>query len=422
MKQFVIIGNSAAGIAAIEAIRQRDKASKILVFSDENYSAYCRCLISYYLAGDAKEEKILYRPESFYQENNIELFLNKKVLRVDTKKSRIVCEDKTQVSYDSLLLATGAHPKFPEIKGIKKKGVFGFRTIEDAKAIAGLVPVVKTAYVLGGGLVGLKAAYALKKKNIEVKVVVKSKQVLSQILDFEAAGFIQRRLAENGIEIIFGQDVAEIIGNGDIRAVKLDSGKAGESSLVIVAKGVLPNIDLIRDTEIKVNEGILADKSLQTNIPNIYAAGDVCESFDLALGEFSVNALWPVAVEQARVAGANMAGDNLIYEGSLGMNALEFFGLPTVSLGLYKIKPEDTGSFEEIKVLDAKENIYKKVILKGNFVVGAVFVGDIKNSGIFLRLIKERVDVSPFKDKLMQGNFSYPDIMTFVRDKEQIYV
>ncbi|MCM8771356.1 MAG: FAD-dependent oxidoreductase, partial [Candidatus Omnitrophica bacterium] len=184
MKQFIIIGNSAAGIAGIEAIRQKDKNSKIVVISDEDYPSYCRCLISYYLAKDIKEENILYRTQNFYQENNIELLLNKKVIRVEPKKNYIICEDKTKIGYDTLLIATGARPKFPEIKGIKKRHVFGFRTIKDAEDIEGLLAVTKAACVLGGGLIGLKAAYALKKRGVDVKVVIKSGQVLSQILDF----------------------------------------------------------------------------------------------------------------------------------------------------------------------------------------------------------------------------------------------
>lgn len=421
MKQFVIIGNSAAGIAAVEAIRQRDKEPKIIVISDEDYSSYCRCLISYYLAGEVKEEKILYRPESFYKENNIELLLNKKVERVDPKKNRVVCADKTQINYDALLIATGASPKFPDTPGIKKRGVFGFRTIKDAKDISGLLPVTKSASVLGGGLIGLKAAYALKKRNIEVKVIIRSKQVLSQMLDFSAASLVAKRLEENGIELVFGEDVAEVIGNGDIKAVKLSSGKAIGVSLIVVGKGVEPNIGLVKDTEIKVNEGIIANSILQTNLPNIYTAGDVCEGFDLTLGQLSINALWPVAVEQGKIAGANMTGENILYEGSLGMNAIEFFGLPVVSLGIYKVKEGDA-SFEELKVLDTKANLYKKLILKNNVLLGAVLVGDIKNSGVFLRLIKERIDVSSLKDRLLQENFGYPDIMNLVREKESSYI
>ena len=415
MKQFIIIGNSAAGIAAIEAIRQRDKESKLTVISDEDYSSYCRCLISYYLSGEVKEEKILYRPESFYKEHNITLLLNKKVARVDPKKNRIVCEDKAQLEYDALLIATGAAPKFPEIPGIKKRGVFGLRTIKDAKEIAALLPVTHAVSVLGGGLVGLKAAYALKKRNIEVKVIVKSKQVLSQMLDPLAAGIVSGRLEKNGIEVIFGQDAAEIIGNGDLKAIKLDSGKAIGCSLVVVGKGVQPNMDLVKEAGIKTDEGIIADSHLQTNIANIYVAGDVCESFDLALGSHSVNALWPVAVEQGRVAGANMAGAGIIYDGSFGMNSLEFFGLPTVSLGIYKVK-EGEPAFEELKIFDKRCGLYKKIILKGNIIVGAILIKDIKNSGIFLRLIRERVNISSIKDKLLQENFGYPDIMDLVSE------
>jgi len=421
MKQFVIIGNSAAGIAAVEAIRQKDRESKIIVISDEQYNSYCRCLISYYLAGDIRKESIFYRPESFYKENNIELLLNKKVTTVSPKKNRITLLDKSQIDYDCLLIATGGSPKFPQdIKGIKKREVFGFRTLNDANNIEGLLPVTKSACVLGGGLIGLKAAYALKKRNIEVKVVVKSKQVLSQMLDPEAAGVIQNKLEENGIEIILGEDVVEIIGDADIKAIKLDSGKVKAATLVIVGKGVSPNIDLVKDTDVKVSDGVIVNNLLQTNIPNIYAAGDVCESFDLTLGQLSINALWPIAVEQGKIAGSNLTGEKIFYEGSVGMNSIEFFGLPAVSLGIIKLK--DHEAIEEIKIRDQNLNTYKKLILKNNCLIGAILVGNINNSGLYLRLIKERVDVSSFKDRLLGENFGYPDIIDFVKDKEKIYV
>ena len=420
MKQFVIIGNSAAGIAAVEAIRKVDKASKITVISDEDYPSYCRCLISYYLAGEVKEEKLSYRLEAFYKENNIELLLNKKVNRVDPKKNRIICEDKSQLGYDSLLIATGASPKFPEsVKGIKKEGVFGLRTIKDAKEIETLLPLTKTVCVLGGGLIGLKAAYALRKRNIEVKVIIKSKQVLSQMLDAESAGIVARRLEENGIDLIFGEDVTEIIGEGDIKAVKLASGKALGTTLVVVGKGVEPNIGLVKDTEIKLNEGIIANGLLQSSIPNIYTAGDACESLDLTLGKLSINALWPVAIEQGKVAGSNMAGGDINYQGSLAMNSIEFFGLPIISLGVYK---HQEGGCEELKSSDAKANIYKKLILRNNCLIGAILVGDIRSSGVFLKLIRERVNVSSIKDSLLGENFGFPDIMDLIKDKEQIYV
>lgn len=422
MKQYVIIGTSAAGIAAAEAIRKKDAASRIVMLSDEDYPSYCRCLISYYLAGAIKEEDISYRSKDFFRANNIELLLNKKVTRVDPKKNKITCLDKTQLDYDALLIATGAHPKFPEITGIKKKAVFGFRTIKDAKEIEGLLPVTKTACVLGGGLIGLKAACALKKRNIDVKVIIKSKQVLSQMLNAQAAQFVQERLNQHGIELILGQDVVEVIGDGaELKAVKLDSGKAIGCSLVVVGKGVEPNIDLIKDTGIKVNEGIASNDLMQTAFENIYAAGDVCESFDVALGRPAVNALWPIAVEQGKVAGANMAGAGIHYAGSLGINSIDFFDLPVISLGVYRLSQEAKET-EELNITNAKENIYKRLLIKNNILSGAILIGDIRNSGVFLRVIREKIDVRPFKDKLLSHNFGYPDIMEFVKDKEKIYV
>ncbi|MFH1414155.1 MAG: FAD-dependent oxidoreductase [Candidatus Omnitrophota bacterium] len=421
MKEFVVIGNSAAGISGVEAIRTKDRQSKITVISDEDYNSYCRCLISYYLSGEVKEDKIFYRPESFYKNNNINLILNKKVARIDPKKNRVILEDKSNLGYDSLLIATGSSPKFPEINGIKKKGVFGFRTIKDAKEIAWLVPVTKTACVLGGGLIGLKAAYGLKKRGVDVKVIIGSKQVLSQMLDFESAQFVKKRLEENGIELILGENVQEIIGNGDIKAVKLDSGKAIGCSLVIVGKGVSPNIGLIKDTQIKVNQGIVTKEFLDTNIPNIYAAGDVSESFDITLGRHAVNALWPVAVEQGKTAGLNMAGEKMKYQGSLGMNSIEFFGLPVISLGIYKAEKEDS-SIEELKLSEVRFNSYKKLLLKNNVIIGTILVGNIKNSGVFLRLIRERTDISTIKEKLLQEDFGYPDILNLIKEKEQTYV
>lgn len=421
MKNFIIIGNSAAGIAAVEAIRQKDKESKITVVSDEDYSAYCRCLISYYLAAEVKEDKLVYRNQDFYKENNIELLLNKEVERVDPKKNRIVLADKTGLNYDYLLIATGARPKFPKIDGIKKTGVFGFRTIKDAKTIQELLAITQTACVLGGGLVGIKCAYALKKRNINVKVIIKSRQILSQMLDIQSADIVQRKLEENGLEIIFGSDATEVIGNGDIKALKLDSGKVIGCSMVVVGKGVQPNTDLIKDTAVQVSEGIRVNEYMQTNIPNIFSAGDVCESMDLTQNVPAVNALWPVAVEQGRIAGFNMAGESAKYGGSMGMNVIEFFGLSAVSLGIYKTK-EDDRSIEQLVLNNAKASLYKKLILKDNCLVGAVLVGDIRNSGIFLRLIREKINISSIKEKLLEENFGYPEILNLVKEKENLYV
>ncbi len=421
MKQYLIIGNSAAGISAVEAIRKDDKSSKVTVVSDEEGQAYCRCLISYYLAGDVRADKIFYRPESFYRENNVQLFSNKRVTGIDVKKNLVTCADNSQLNYDSLLISTGASAIVPDVKGINQKGVFVFRTINDAKGIESSLPGVKTACVLGGGLVGLKAAYALRKRKLDVKIIVKSKQILSQMLDNVAAGLVQKRLESYGIEVIIGQDAAEIIGDGKVKAVKLTDNKEIQCSLVVAGRGVSPNIDLAKAAGIKVNKGIIADSALRTSAANIFCAGDVSETYDLALGDFAVNALWTMAVEQGKASGMNMSGGKVDYPGSIGMNATEFFSLPIVSLGINKIK-EGAQGYEQSQTLDAKNSIYKKIILKGNFLVGAVLIGNIKNSGVLLRLIRERINVSLFKDELLDENFGFARIIDSVKERERIYV
>ena len=420
MSHLVIIGNSAAGISCAEAVRKYEKQLKITIISKEDYTGYNRCLLSYFLAGDIKEERLIYRPKKFYQENDIELLLNKKVTQVIPKKNQLLLEDKTRIDYDVLLLASGSSPKFPEgIKGIQKKGVFGFRTIEDARGMLELVPIAHTACILGGGLIGLKAAYGLKKRNLEVKVIVRSPQVLSQVLDKESALLFGKRLGEHGIEILSGSDVQEVIGNGDCKAVKLDSGKVIAANLVVVGKGVKPNTELIQDSGIRFEEGVLVDEYMKTNIQNIYAAGDIAQAYDAILEEAAVNALWPNAVEQGIIAAENILGKNKKYAGSIGMNSVEFFGLPVISFGI--TRPAGDG-YEEILSRDLRQNIYKKVVLKNNVIKGAIFVNKIENIGVLLKLARSKADVSSIKGKLLDPDFNFAVTKDLLYDKEEFYI
>lgn len=420
MKRVLIIGNSAAGTSCAQALREKDKSVKITIVSNEDYTAYNRCLISYYLAGDIKENRLIYRDKKFYSQNNIELLLNKNVLKVDPKKNHVALEDKSRIDYDVLVLASGAHPKFPEIKGIQKEGVFGFRTVSDAKKMLELVPLTHTACVLGGGLIGLKAAYALKKRGLDIKVIVKSGQVLSQVLDNPSAAMFNRLLSEKGIDIITGSDIQEIIGNGDCKAIKLDKGKVIAASLVVVGKGVQPNTKIIQDSGIKFEEGILADEYMRTSIPNIYAAGDVSQTYDQILEKTAVNALWPNAVDQGITAAANILGENKKYPGSTGMNSVEFFGLPVISFGI--TRPDKNQGFEELAFRDEKRDIYKKVVLKNNIVKGAVFVKRIENIGILLKLARLRTDISAIKDKLLRPDFNFSMTRDLGYEKEEFYL
>jgi len=322
------------------------------------------------------------------------------------------------IKFDRLLIATGSSPKLENIPGIDKKGVFPLRTIDHTKEIQSMLDKVKTVAVLGGGLIGLRAAYALKNRGKDVSVFVKSGSILSQIIDKDAASLMQKRIEEKGIKIFTGVAAKEITGDKSARGIIFDNGSeiVGDGRdrplLVIIGKGVSPNIEIAKEAGIKTNWGILADAMLKTSCDDIFTAGDVSETNDIALGESSINAIWPAASEQGRIAGLNMTGEKEQYEGSLAMNSIEFFGLPVISVGITRPKSD---AYKEIVKKDAERNIYKKIVLKDGIIVGVTFVNSIENTGIIGTLIKNKVDVTSIKDIILENYFDYGKIVHLIK-------
>lgn len=413
--QIAIIGCSAAGISAIEAIRSKDKKAKITVISDEKKPLYSRCLISYLLAGTIDEKKIWYRPDNFFKSNKVDAVLSVRANKIDADKKEIILQDKKKIKFDKLLIATGASAKLENIPGVDKKGVFPLRTIDHALEIESILGKVKSVAVLGGGLIGLRAAYALKNRGKTVSVFVRSSQILSQIIDKGSADIMQKRIEKNGIKIATGRSAKEIIGNGPVAGIVLDDGSKYDCQLVIIGKGVSPNIDIASDAGIKTNWGILTDEFLKTSAKDVFAAGDAAESYDIALEENSINAIWPAACEQGRIAGLNMLGENITYDGTLAMNSLEFFGLPVISIGITKPKKD---IYKEIIRKDESKNSYKKIVLRNNIIVGAIFVNSVSAIGIVGTLIKHKVDITGIKDVILEDYFDYGKIVKLVKNSK----
>lgn len=414
---YVVIGNSAAGISAMEAIRNIDSASKIINISKEStIRPYSRCLLSYYLAGAMGKERLWIRDKNFYNGLNIDTRIGTEAISIDAKNKKIKLSDKETIDYDKLLFAAGAEAKKIAIKGIDKKGVFYLRTIEDAEGILAILKDVKKVCILGGGLVGMRVAYSLSRQGKSVQVVVKSKHIFSQMLDFESSDMIRRHLESNGIAIYTTVEAVEILGKGKVDGVILDDGNKLECDLIIIGKGVSPNVGLLKD-KVKVNAGVVANEFLETSDNSIYAAGDVAEAFDPVEKKNNINAIWTAAVRQGKIAGLNMAGKSTAYEGSVGMNSLDFFGISVISFGI--VKPPDE-SFEEVIQADFSRNIYRKVVLKNNIIVGAVFVSDILKHGVILNLALNKVDVSDIKDILADEYFDYGKVMPLIlRQKDK---
>jgi NAD(P)H-nitrite reductase large subunit len=408
--KIIIIGNSAASTAAIEAIRKYDDNSIIEQFSDETYPLYSRCLISYHISGKVDDKRILYRRPDFHKEMRVDLHTGIRVEEVEPVNQKIICEDSKVYNFDKLLISTGSSPKIPDNieKGIT--GIFQLRTIENAFNIKKYLSSVKSAVILGGGLVGMRIAEALSMCGLKVTVIIRSNRVLSQMIDLQAAQIIQKTLEKNNIEVMTQTDITEIIsGNKRITAVKTDQGLRINCELLVVAKGVVTNTGLIENTGIKKRRGIITDENMRTNIKNIYAAGDVAETYDIVTEEHTVNALWTCAVQQGHVAGYSITGKPKAYNGSLGMNSLSFFGTSLISYGINS--PADESEYKIIAAEQPDQGIYKKIVIRDNRIKGIILAGNIGNAGLLLSLLQNQVDVSSFESELLSDYFSYGTVL-----------
>jgi NAD(P)H-nitrite reductase large subunit len=401
--KYVIIGNCIAGVSACEGIRQKDKQGSIAVLSDEPHLAYCRCLLPNYIQEKFKAEQMPIRDERFYKDLKIDLLLNKRVENVSDKEKTITTSDKKKIVYEKLLVATGASARFPKIKGVDKAGVFGVRVLKDADDIKKLLPGVKNTAILGGGLVGTKMAYSLRNLGKEVAIIVRSPHILSQMCDAGSAKLMSDRMAKEGIQIITGRSVEEITGDKKIKSVTLDDGKTMECQMVISAKGVSPNISLVKGSAVKTDWGIIADRNMKANVDDIYTAGDCAQGYDLVTQDNVIHAMWPNAAKQGRVAGLNMAGEKRLFEGGVGLNSLDYYGLPLISAGMFKA---DKDCQELIEEFPAKQT-YKKLILKNNKIVGFILVNAIQNAGLYLSILRQQLDIAPVKSHILEDKFNY---------------
>ncbi len=416
--KIVIIGNSAAASGAIEAIREKNQTHEIIIISDEPYHIYSRPLISYLLSNEIKPSQIFYRPLNFYEKNKVKHILGKGVKKVLFEEKKVLLEEEKEIYFDKLIIASGGTPFVPEIKGIDKEGVFRFTKLDDAKAISSYLKNVKRALVIGGGLIGIKAAEALKKRNKEVTIVELARHILSLTLDETASSILEKALQKEGVKVITSNTVEEIIGNSHVNSVRLADGRKVETDMVVVAIGVTPNIEPFKESGLYVEKGIIVNERMETNIKDVYAAGDVTESFDKILCRYRTIPIWPNAYHQGKVAGRQIIGDEgYIYRGGFMMNSIEIANIPTISVGVVNPPPED--GYEIIKKIEKNSNSYRKIILKEDSIVGALFMGNIDRAGIITGLLKDGIKIRKFRRELLEDSFGLISLPKEIR-KERI--
>ena len=457
---YLIIGNSAAGLSAAASIRKNDKNGTILIISSEEYTNYSKPLITYFLAGKVSLEKIYFKSESFYKDNNFKVILGSKVDFLDEKRMFAGISDGSQISYEKLLISSGGKPIIPKISlaegqnklaggigsndvrsgtsytsyngrspdnintsdrnGLKRKrllteenypdieGVFTLTTLKDAIKLKKYIDQnnLKSATILGGGLIGLKTAEAMSELGLQITIIELSDRILAASFDKNASGIIENKIEENSGSIFTNTTVDEIIVNGGkLASIVLRNGKKLDTNLLVIAVGVKPNVEFIHNQSIKLNNGIVVDDYLKTSMDNIYAAGDVAVSRDRLSNEQKNIAIWPLAIRQGGIAGMNMSGEKVKYQGGFFMNSVEILGIPSISIGLNNLDDKASEGVKVFSQFNPERHIYRKVTIKDDKVVGLILVGSIERAGIYCGLISNEIDISSVAVNIAREDF-----------------
>lgn len=405
--KYVILGASAAGINAAKILRKLDPNGSIALVSMDD-KIYSRCMLHHVISGHRSVESINFVDTEFIKNNNITWIKNESVQNIDTQ-NKIVNLEKEDVTYDKLLIATGASAFIPPIKNIKEgKNIYPLRNIEDVIEIKEKIKTNKKVAIIGAGLIGIDVLTSLlDMENVEVSLIYPNEFILDRQLDKYSAQIYEDKFIELGAKLYSSLSVNQILldENKNVTGIELGDNSVVECNMVIVSTGVKPNTEFIKNTNIGDNRGIVIDDKCETTVKDVYAAGDV-------VGK---NAIWPLAVKQGIVAAHNMAGVEKILDDEFTYkNSMNFVGIPTISLGVV-IPPDDT--YDVITRCD-KEG-YKKFVVKDNVITGFIAQGDISYTGSITYLIKHKVEIYNLRDRVF--DIGYADFFSIKENGEFEY-
>ncbi|WP_300382376.1 FAD-dependent oxidoreductase [Clostridium sp.] len=392
-KNIVIIGGGIAAVSAIKSIREIDKEINIYVFQNEKYLPYYRTKLTKSLFGNLEEDKILLQKKEWYDSNNVKLCVDKEVTFIDTINNKIQLEDKTFFEYDKLLIATGARNFTPPIDGINKKNIFTIRELNDVEAIKANIEDKETILNIGGGIQGLEAAWAFSQNNKNVIVVEALERLMPRQLDRRASEVLQSSVENSNIKVLLNSNVEKILGEDKAEGISLKDGNNIDCDMIVYSVGIRANTKLLENKEVKINKGIVVNNKMQTNIENIYAAGDVAEL------PGQIGGLWNVASGEGKVAGYNMVGKEVKYSNLTPITMMNAFNISLFSMG-----DIDEENYDKTIVEDNKDELtYKRLFLKDNKIIGAILLGDTKSSMILKKAIENKTKV-PNMDSLESFN------------------
>lgn len=409
MAEYVIIGNGVAGIKAVEQIRKSDSDGKITMVGEENYPFYYRPQLPGYICGSVDEGKLCGKKKSFYEENNVTLLLGKKVVSVSDSKNEVVLSDETAIHYDSLLIATGGSIKSRKYPGSDLDGgIVQLKTIDDAKNIKERVKNAKSAVVVGEDFLTLSLVEALNKSGIGVTYLLRGDRLWPEVMDRDASKVLEIKLSEKGIKIQHQTDIKEIvIKDRAVQGVVTTNDIFVECQLVGAIDKMRPNIDFLSGSGVNVDDGVLVNNSMRTSVDNIYAAGDVAQLSNSIEEDIpKINIRWLKAWKQGQVAGANMTGNDAEYDDISCVSSTQVCGVDLISIGIsnplnggYKIM---RGDYPHPEI-----DVYKKLVLKNDKVVGALFVGNVLEAGEITKVIRNKTKYSDIDETLLKQMFDF---------------
>lgn len=391
----VVIGNGMAGMRTVEELHKlAPDLYDITVFGAEPHVNYNRILLSPVLAGEKTAEDIVLHPREWYDAHRITLHSGDPVVRIDRTRRTVHSQSGREVHYDRLLLATGSRPFIVPVPGHELPGVVGFRDLDDVDTMLQAATIGRHAVVIGGGLLGLEAANGLKRRGMDVTVVHVTDSLMNQQLDKHASLLLKGALEDKGLRFMLDAHTAEITGNGRVAGVRFRDGTAIPADLVVMAAGVRPNIALARDSGLHCERAIVVDDTLQTYDPRVYAVGECVQHRSATFG--LVAPIW----EQAKVCAAHLAGaGHRRYVQEATATRLKVTGVELYSAGDFV---GGEGS-EDLVLRDPRRGIYKRLVLSGNRLSGAVLYGDVQDGPWYFDLIRANADIGPIRNRLLFG-------------------
>lgn len=393
MERYVVVGNGVAGVTAAQAIARARPGADIHIYAVEPYPYYRRPQLPDYIAGVVTEADIFYRPSQWYEQQGLQVHLGTPVVELDPQAHRLRLADGREVPYDRLLLATGGLAWLPPMEGSDRRGVFTLRTLDDARAIRRFALSARRGVVIGGGLLGLETARALRALGLEVTVLEFAPYLMPRQLDREGAAVLETLLRQMEIHPVTGAVTEAILGDGAVRAVRLQDGREFPADLVVCSTGIRPDGALARQAGLAINRGVVVDRHLQTSAPDVYAAGDVAEWNGIVYG------IVPAAVEQARGAAANMVTPgSTSYSGTLPATTLKVVGAELTSLGECTMESDD---LVQLRRADPQAGRYRKLVLRDGRIVGAILLNEREHTAPIRQLMERHTDVSAYADRLM---------------------